>query len=55
VHPRFIGVLADLVQARVGQEAAGCALHLRRCVCRAGGAARCTNGLRGVGTVRLGN
>ncbi len=53
VHPRFIGVLADLVQARLGQEPAGCGVALRRCVCRAGGAARCTNGLRGQGTVRL--
>lgn len=55
LHPRFIGVLADLVQARLGQEPAGCAVALRRCVCRAGGAARCTNGLRGMGTVTLGS
>lgn len=52
-HPRFIAVLADLVEARLGREPAGCALHLRRCVCRAGGAARCTNGLRGQSTVVL--
>jgi hypothetical protein len=49
VHPRFIAVLADLVQARLGDT--GGALRLRRCVCRPGGAARCTNGLRGEGTV----
>ena len=50
-HRRFVGVLADLVEARLGREPAGCAVTLRRCVCRAGGAARCTNGLRGEGTV----
>jgi hypothetical protein len=46
-------VLADLVEARLGREPAGAPLALRRCVCRAGGAARCTNGLRGEGTVVL--
>ena len=40
------------VEARIERTPAGCALALRRCVCRAGGGARCTNGLRGQGTVR---
>jgi ferrochelatase len=53
VHPRFIAVLADLVEARLGRAPAGSPVTLRRCVCRAGGAARCTNGLRGEGTVVL--
>jgi ferrochelatase len=53
VHPRFVRVLADLVEARMGRDPAGSAVTLRRCVCRAGGAARCTNGLRGEGTVAL--
>jgi ferrochelatase len=52
-HPRFVGVLADLVEARIAEEGAAAPLALRRCVCRAGGAARCTNGLRGQGTVVL--
>jgi ferrochelatase len=50
-HPRFVAVLADLCEARLGREPMGCAVTLRRCVCRGGGAARCTNGLRGEGTV----
>ncbi len=52
-HPRFIGVLADLVQARIADAGETAPIALRRCVCRAGGAARCTNGLRGAGTVAL--
>ena len=50
--PRFIRVLADLVEARIA-DAPGATLTLRRCVCRPGGAARCTNGLRGAGTASL--
>lgn len=52
VHPRFVAVLADVVQSRLGEDPAT-PLLLRRCVCRAGGAARCTNGLRGTGTVAI--
>ena len=51
--PRFIEVLADLVEARVADAPTRAALVLRRCVCRPGGAARCTNGLRGAGTACL--
>lgn len=51
VHPRFIAVLADLVQARLDEGCTHDGVRLRRCICRAGGAARCTNGLRGQGTV----
>jgi ferrochelatase len=54
LDPRFIAVLADVVEARLdpGQRCGD--LRLRRCVCRGGGHARCTNGLRGEGTVTLG-
>ena len=51
VAPRFVGILADLVEARVAENCSTAALRLRRCICRAGGSARCTNGLRGQGTV----
>lgn len=51
--PRFIAVLADMVQARLDPDYQCGTLQLRRCLCRAGGAALCTNGLRGEGTVRL--
>lgn len=51
--PRFIAVLADMVEARLDPDHQCGALRLRRCVCRAGGAALCTNGLRGEGTVPL--
>ncbi len=51
--PRFIAVLADVVQARLAPDHRCGETRLRRCVCRAGGAARCTNGLRGEGTVQL--
>jgi ferrochelatase len=54
--PRFIALLADMVEARLGAQPAGASVELRRCVCREGGRARCTNGLRlGDGTVRLGS
>ena len=44
---RFVGVLADLVEARLDvTPASGCRVELRRCFCRSGGQARCTNGLR---------
>jgi ferrochelatase len=44
---RFVAVLADLVEARLGVEpASGAGVELRRCLCRSGGDARCTNGLR---------
>ena len=52
-HPRFIYVLADLVEERLDERGAEAPVLLRRCVCRPGGAARCTNGLRGEGTVTL--
>ena len=54
VHPRFIAVLADLVEERLAERGEDAPVRLRRCVCRPGGAARCTNGLRGEGTVTLG-
>ena len=44
--PRFHRILADLVEARLGEGPEGRPLELRRCLCRAGGTARCTNGLR---------
>jgi ferrochelatase len=54
LDPRFITVLADIVQARLDADHCCGGVTLRRCVCRAGGAARCTNGLRGEGTVEPG-
>ena len=51
VHPRFIDVLADLVEERLDEKGPEATVRLRRCVCRPGGSARCTNGLRGEGTV----
>jgi len=51
VHPRFIDVLADLVEERLDERGVDATVRLRRCVCRPGGSARCTNGLRGEGTV----
>jgi len=45
-HPRFLNVLADLVEARLGEPVAAGGVELRRCICRGGGNARCTNGLR---------
>jgi ferrochelatase len=53
LDPRFIAVLADVVEARLAADHRCGELALRRCVCRPGGAARCTNGLRGEGTVEL--
>jgi ferrochelatase len=44
---RLTGILADLVEARLAvKPASGCCADLRRCFCRGGGDARCTNGLR---------
>ena len=51
VHPRFIKVLADLVEERIDERGVGATVRLRRCVCRPGGSARCTNGLRCEGSV----
>jgi ferrochelatase len=51
VHPRFIDVLADLVEERIDERGVDATVRLRRCVCRPGGSARCTNGLRNEGTV----
>jgi ferrochelatase len=53
LDPRFVAVLADMVEARLAADHRCGELALRRCVCRPGGAARCTNGLRGEGTVEL--
>ena len=53
LDPRFVAVLADMVEARLDPGRECGALQLRRCLCRAGGAAFCTNGLRGEGTVAL--
>ena len=43
-HPTFIGILTDLVEGRLRADAGG-PVDWRRCVCRGGGKARCTNGL----------
>jgi len=53
LDPRFVAVLADVVEARLAGDHRCGELSLRRCVCRAGGGAWCTNGLRGQGTVEL--
>ena len=53
LDPRFVAVLADMVEARLDPNQARGALQLRRCLCRAGGAAFCTNGLRKEGPVLL--
>jgi ferrochelatase len=45
-HPRFVSVLADLVQSRTGAEPAGHAVAWRRCMCRGAPGALCTNGMR---------
>lgn len=52
--PRFDRILADLVEARLGEGAGADVLDLRRCLCRTGGHARCTNGLRMSQPVRVG-
>jgi ferrochelatase len=44
--PRFVNVLADLVEGRTGDPSDGGPVEWRRCVCRAGGSALCTNGMR---------
>lgn len=44
--PRFVALLADVVEAGMGHGAGTERLQLRRCLCRKGGGARCTNGLR---------
>ena len=45
-HTRFVGVLADLVESRMGREPAGHPVDWRRCLCRGKSGARCTNGMR---------
>jgi ferrochelatase len=45
-HPRFVRVLADLVDSRIRGETHGDVIEWRRCLCRAAPAARCTNGMR---------
>jgi len=44
--PRFVELLADLVEGRLGEEPAGTGVPWRRCLCRSGGHAWCTNGMR---------
>jgi ferrochelatase len=44
-HARFTNILADLVEG-VLPEAREPVLEWRRCLCRSGGKARCTNGMR---------
>jgi ferrochelatase len=49
--PRLISILADLVEAGLGQEPGASRVQLRRCLCRRGGTALCTSGLRLEATV----
>jgi ferrochelatase len=49
--PRFVSILADLVEAALGQEPGVSRVQLRRCLCRRGGTALCTSGLRLESTV----
>jgi len=49
--PRFISILADLVEAGIADDTEGARVSLRRCLCRRGGTARCTNGIRLTSTV----
>jgi len=44
--PRFTTILADLVEAGIAADPEGTGLALRRCLCRSGGTALCTNGMR---------
>jgi ferrochelatase len=44
-HPRFVTILADLVEGLISTAEDG-AVEWRRCLCRPGGRTRCTNGLR---------
>jgi len=49
--PRFVSILADLVEAGFGQGVGASRVQLRRCLCRRGGTALCTSGLRLESTV----
>lgn len=48
---RFLVILADMVEAGLGEGAGVGRVQLRRCLCRGGGATRCTNGMRLESTV----
>jgi ferrochelatase len=45
-HTRFVSILADLVEGVLPEGSEGSAVDWRRCICRRGGSARCTNGVR---------
>lgn len=49
--PRFTSILADIVEAGITDDVDGARVSLRRCLCRGGGSARCTNGMRLSSTV----
>jgi ferrochelatase len=44
--PRFVRVLADLVESRNGTDATAHGVDWRHCLCRGRSGARCTNGMR---------
>jgi hypothetical protein len=44
-HARFVNILADLVEGLISSSRDS-VVEWRRCVCRPGGRARCTNGMR---------
>ena len=43
---RFLRILTDLVDSALAEGGSPPAVDWRRCLCRAGGRARCTNGMR---------
>lgn len=45
-HVRFVRILTDLVDSAVAESGGDARVEWRRCLCRGGGKARCTNGMR---------